>query len=168
MKKVIVYTDGACSKNPGPGGWAAVLQYKGAQKEISGFIPDTTNNRMELTAAVKALEALREPCEVVLHTDSSYIHNAFTQHWIERWQHNGWRTASNDPVENLDLWRQLLDVAEPHQITWKKVKGHADNEFNNLCDKLARTQISDNVKAVKKGRMPKSPKNPRGNLNTEK
>ena len=150
MKKVIVYTDGACSKNPGPGGWAAVLQYKGAQKEVSGFVPDTTNNRMELTAAVMALEALKEPCEVVLHTDSAYIHNAFEQRWIDRWQRNGWRTASKDPVENMDLWKQLLDAVQPHQMTWIKVKGHSDSELNNLCDKLARKQITDHSKAAKK------------------
>ena len=149
MKKVIVYTDGACSRNPGPGGWAAVLQYKGAQKEISGYMPDTTNNRMELMGAIMALEALKEPCEVVLHTDSAYVHNAFQQRWIDRWQRNGWRTASNDPVENSNLWRQLLDAAEPHTITWVKVKGHADNELNNLCDKLARKQITDNNKTSK-------------------
>jgi|AGTN01.2.fsa_nt_gi Ribonuclease HI len=152
MKKVIVYTDGACSKNPGPGGWAAVLKYGNAQKELSGFVADTTNNRMELTAAVMALEALKEPCEVVLHTDSAYIHNAFTQRWIDRWQLNGWRTASRDPVENMDLWRQLLDAAETHRVAWKKVKGHSGDAFNNLCDKLARKQISDHVKPEKKGK----------------
>jgi ribonuclease HI len=150
MKLVMIYTDGACHKNPGPGGWAAVLQYKNAQKEISGFVPDTTSNRMELTAVVKALEALKEPCEVVLYTDSSYIHNAFTQRWINRWQRNGWRTNSNDPVQNTDLWNELLEAAQPHKITWEKVKGHADNELNNLCDNLARKQISDYLKAKKK------------------
>ncbi len=150
MKQVIIYTDGACSKNPGPGGWAAVLQYKGVQKEVSGFEPDTTNNRMELTAAVKALEALKEPCEVILHTDSAYIHNAFEQHWIDRWQRNGWRTASKNPVENMDLWNELLSAAQSHRVTWKKVKGHADDESNNLCDKLARKQITDHTKASSK------------------
>ena len=152
MKKVLIYTDGACSNNPGPGGWAAVLKYKGVQKEISGFVPDTTNNRMELTAAVMALQALKEPCEVTIHTDSSYIHNAFTQRWIDRWQNNGWQTAAKDSVGNVDLWRPLLDAAEPHRVTWKKVKGHADDELNNLCDKLARKQISDHVKAEGKGK----------------
>lgn len=160
MKKIMVYTDGACSKNPGPGGWAAVLQYKGAQKEVSGFVPDTTNNRMELTAAIMALEALKEPCEVVLHTDSAYIHNAFQQRWIDRWQRNGWRTAANDPVENTDLWRQLLDAAQQHQMTWIKVKGHADNELNNLCDKLARKQITEHTKVAKKGEAAKNPDQP--------
>ena len=160
MKKVSIYTDGACSKNPGPGGWAVVLKYKGAQKEISGFVPDTTNNRMELTAAVRALEALKEPCEVVVHTDSSYIHNAFSQRWIDRWQVNGWRTASKDPVENMDLWLQLLEAVAPHQITWKKVKGHSDDELNNLCDKLARKQITDNVKVEKKGKAAKGTEEP--------
>ncbi len=152
MKKIFIYTDGACSKNPGPGGWAAVLKYGKAQKEISGFVPDTTNNRMELTAVIMAFEALKEPCEVFLHTDSSYIHNAFTLGWIDRWQQNGWRNASKDPVENTDLWRQLLDAIKMHQITWKKVKGHADDEYNNLCDKLARGQITGHTKPKKKGK----------------
>ncbi len=146
MKQVIIYTDGACSKNPGPGGWAAVLRYKSAQKELSGFEADTTNNRMELMAAIKALEALKESCEVELHTDSAYIHNAFTQRWLDRWQQNGWRTASKDPVENVDLWKQLLNAAGSHHVVWKKVKGHANDELNNLCDKLARQQILDNRK----------------------
>jgi len=127
-----------------------VLQYKGAQKEISGFEPDTTNNRMELMATIKAMQALREPCQVVLHTDSAYIHNAFEQRWIDRWQRNGWRTASKNPVENMDLWNELLAAVQPHQVTWKKVKGHADNELNNLCDKLARKQITDHIKAAAK------------------
>ena len=128
-----------------------MLQYKGAQKEISGFEPDTTNNRMELMATIKALEALKEPCAVVLHTDSAYIHNAFSQHWIDRWQCNGWRTSSKNPVENMDLWKELLSAAKPHHVTWKKVKGHADDEFNNLCDKLARKQIIDHTKKIKEG-----------------
>ncbi len=159
MKKVLIYTDGACSKNPGPGGWAAVLRYGQAQKEISGFVPDTTNNRMELTAAIMALEALKEPCEAILHTDSSYIHNAFTQGWIDRWQRNGWRTASKDQVENVDLWTALLEAAQTHKVLWQKVKGHADDEFNNRCDKLARKQIADHIKAEKKGT---------GDINAEK
>jgi ribonuclease HI len=156
MKQVTIYTDGACSKNPGPGGWAAVLQYKGVQKEISGFVPDTTNNRMELSAAIESLKALKEPCEVILHTDSAYIHNAFEQRWIDRWQRNGWRTASKDPVENMDLWNELLAAVEPHHVTWKKVKGHADDALNNLCDKLARKQIVDHTKAAKEGEAAKS------------
>jgi ribonuclease HI len=156
MKQVAIYTDGACSKNPGPGGWAAVLQYKGVQKEISGFVPDTTNNRMELTAVLEAFRALKEPCEVMLYTDSAYIHNAFEQHWIDRWQRNGWRTASKDPVENMDLWKELLSATDQHRVSWKKVKGHANDEFNNLCDKLARKQISDHSKATKEGEAAKS------------
>jgi len=142
MKKVTIYTDGACSFNPGPGGWGAVLCYKGTQKELSGFVPDTTNNRMELTAA---LMALKEPCDVSLHTDSAYIHNAFEKGWIRRWQANGWRTAAKKPVENQDLWQALLDAAQPHRMTWKKVKGHADDALNNRCDALARQAIRYNV-----------------------
>lgn len=144
MKKVAIYTDGACSKNPGPGGWAAVLIYKGAEKEISGYEPESTNNRMELTAVLRALEALREPCIVTLHTDSAYIHNAFEKGWIENWQANGWRTTSKKPVENQDLWLELIDLTNIHRVIWKKVKGHSDDKYNNVCDKLARKAISDN------------------------
>lgn len=144
MKQVIIYTDGACSKNPGPGGWGAILQFGPHSKELSGFEPSTTNNRMELTAAVKALEALTEPCSITLHSDSAYLINTFQQGWLTKWQLNGWKTANKGPVENQDLWRTLLDLAAKHQIKWVKVKGHADNEFNNRCDKLARDEIKKN------------------------
>ena len=145
MKKVNIYTDGACSKNPGPGGWAAILIYKGHEKGISGFEPDTTNNRMELTAVIKAIQALKEPCHVTIHTDSAYIHSAFEKKWIDQWQTNGWITTAKKPVENQDLWNELLQSAQTQQITWKKVKGHADDEYNNQCDMLAKTAIKENI-----------------------
>lgn len=141
MKKVTVYTDGACSGNPGPGGWGAILQFGPHTREISGFEPDTTNNRMELTAAVKALQTLKEPCIVTLYSDSAYLVNTFQQHWLTKWQLNGWRTSNKGPVENQDLWQELLDLTSTHQVEWLKVKGHSDNEFNNRCDKLAREAI---------------------------
>ncbi len=146
MKKVIIYTDGACSYNPGPGGWAAVLIYKGNEKQISGFEPETTNNRMELRAVKEAISALKEPCVVTLHTDSSYIHNAFEKGWIDNWQTNGWKTAAKKPVENQDLWQQILDAADKHKMNWRKVKGHSDDKYNNICDSLARAAIKENTK----------------------
>ncbi len=144
MKEVTIYTDGACSHNPGPGGWAAVLIYKGSEKRISGFVPDTTNNRMELSAVLEALKALKEPCIVTVHTDSAYIHNAFERGWIDKWQVNGWKNASKQPVENQDLWKAILGAAKTHCVTYKKVKGHADDKYNNICDELARKAIKDN------------------------
>lgn len=134
---MIIYTDGACSGNPGPGGWAAILRHNGHEKEISGGAALTTNNRMELTAAAEALKALREPCSVELHTDSAYLHRAFTERWVDRWQRNGWKTASKKPVENQDLWQELVELNERHQVKWVKVKGHADDELNNRADRLA-------------------------------
>lgn len=141
MKSIEIYTDGACSGNPGPGGWGTVLIYGEHRKELSGYDPETTNNRMELTAAIKALQALLEPCNIRLHTDSSYLCKAFSEHWIEGWQRNGWKTASKKPVENQDLWQTLLACAKPHNITWIKVKGHSNNVLNNRCDELATTAI---------------------------
>lgn len=137
MKNVIMYTDGSCSGNPGPGGWAAVLIYGKHRKEFSGAESPTTNNRMELKAAVEGLSKLNEPCRVELHTDSAYMHKAFTEGWIKKWVKNGWRTASKKPVENQDLWKQLIEQDERHNIVWKKVKGHADNVLNNRVDELA-------------------------------
>lgn len=145
MKNIIVYTDGACSGNPGPGGWGAVLMYGGHQKEISGYQAETTNNRMELTAAIEALNSLKEPCTVTLHSDSAYLINAFKQNWLGKWQQNGWRNSQKQPVENQNLWQELLRLADKHQITWVKVKGHADNEYNNRCDELARAEITKNI-----------------------
>ncbi len=141
MKKVTVYTDGACSGNPGPGGWGALLMYGTAKKELSGFEVGTTNNRMELTAAIEALSALKEPCEVELYTDSAYLCNAFLQRWLQSWQKNGWKKADKKPVENRDLWERLLELTARHSVKFHKVKGHADNEYNNRCDKLATGEI---------------------------
>jgi ribonuclease HI len=141
MKKVTVYTDGACSGNPGPGGWGAILMYGGHQKEISGYVAETTNNRMELTAAIEALRMLREPCKVDLYSDSAYLVNAFLQNWLDKWQKNGWRNSQKQPVENQDLWQELLHLTGKHRVNWVKVKGHSDNEYNNRCDRLARDEI---------------------------
>lgn len=137
MKKVLIYTDGACSGNPGVGGWGALLIYGGHTKEISGSDEHTTNNRMELTAVIEALKCLKRPCIVDLFTDSSYVFNGFTEGWIYNWLRNGWRTANKKPVVNQDLWIELYELTKAHKINWNKVKGHADNEFNNRCDKLA-------------------------------
>lgn len=137
MKHVIIYTDGACSGNPGPGGWAAVLRYGSHERVLTGAAPETTNNRMELTAALEALRALKEPCRVSLHTDSAYLEKAFNESWLENWQRRGWRTASKKPVENRDLWEALLEQANRHRVAWIKVKGHADNPLNNRVDALA-------------------------------
>ncbi len=141
MKQIKIYTDGACSGNPGPGGWGAILLYKEHKKELSGGEAHTTNNRMELMAAICALNALKEPCEIDLYTDSAYLYNAFTENWLAGWQRNGWKTASKKPVENQDLWQQLLAQDRKHRITWHKVKGHSDNINNNRCDALARSAI---------------------------
>lgn len=143
MKQVTIYTDGACSGNPGPGGWAAILVYGKHEKQLSGYEPETTNNRMEQMAAIKGLEALTEACQVELYTDSAYLCNAFAKGWIQGWQKNGWRTAAKAPVENQDLWRELIDLTDRHQISWHKVKGHADDPYNNRCDALARKEIVD-------------------------
>ena len=143
-KKIIIYTDGACSYNPGPGGWGAVLMYGVHRKEMSGFMPETTNNRMELLAAVEALKALKMPCMVDLHSDSAYLVNAWKQHWLDGWQKNGWKNSKKQPVENQDLWKELLRLAKIHQVNWIKVKGHSDNAENNRCDELARAEIVKN------------------------
>ncbi len=136
MKKVTIYTDGACSGNPGPGGWGAVLMYGDNKKELSGGEPDTTNNRMELTGVITALSALKEPCRVDLYTDSQYIVNAVNEGWIIGWQKRGWRRKGGE-VKNIDLWQQLLPLMEMHEVTFNWVKGHAENEYNNRCDTLA-------------------------------
>jgi ribonuclease HI len=144
LKEVEIYTDGACSGNPGPGGWGAVLIYGEHQREISGGESWTTNQRMELLAAIKALELLNQPCRVKLHSDSAYLINAFQQDWIGRWQANGWLTAKDKkPVENRDLWEALLEQARRHRIQWIKVKGHSDDELNNRCDQLARAAAEE-------------------------
>lgn len=143
MKKVMIYTDGACSGNPGPGGWGAVLLYNESRKEISGGETPSTNNRMEIMAAIAALESLKEACEVDLYSDSAYLVNAFKQEWLENWQRNGWKTSKKQPVENQDLWQRLLQQTKKHKVTWHKVKGHAENKENNRCDELARAAIAN-------------------------
>ena len=138
-----MYTDGACSGNPGPGGWGTVLLFGEHVKEISGFMPDTTNNRMELFAAVQGFTALKQPCNVTLYSDSAYLVNAFSQKWIDSWQRNGWKNAAKKPVENQDLWQKLLSLTQIHKVTWIKVKGHASNVENNRCDRLATGAIEN-------------------------
>ena len=140
-KEVIIYTDGACSGNPGPGGWGAILMYKDYVKELSGAQGNTTNNRMELTAAIMALDALREPCSVCVYTDSAYLCNGFSNGWVYAWQQNGWLTNAKKPVGNRELWEALIQHARTHTISWCKVKGHSDNAHNNRCDQLAREAI---------------------------
>jgi ribonuclease HI len=135
--RVSIWTDGACSGNPGPGGWGAILRYGGHEKALKGGEKLTTNNRMELTAAIMALKSLNRPCEVVLHTDSQYLRGGVAG-WIESWKSNGWRTAAKKPVKNEDLWRALDAAVEPHIVEWRWVKGHADDEMNERADKLAR------------------------------
>ena len=144
MKNIEIYTDGACSGNPGPGGYGIVLKYNNIQKEYSGYAEQTTNNRMELTAVIEALKLLKEPCNVTLYSDSAYTLNAFLLGWIDSWILNNWKTASKKPVLNVDLWKELIELKNKHNITWVKVKGHADNELNNLCDKLARLKKKKN------------------------
>ncbi len=141
MKQVEIYTDGACSGNPGAGGWGAVLIYGEHKIELSGFEKATTNNKMELTAALEALKKLKEPCSVNLYSDSAYLINAFTQGWIEKWMKTGWKRNKNEEVKNVELWKELVSLSDYHRITWIKVKGHADNEMNNRCDKLATDEI---------------------------
>ena len=137
MRAVTIYTDGACSGNPGPGGWGAVLIYGQHIKELSGAEPQTTNNRMELKAAIEALSVLKEPCEVTLYSDSAYLVNCFKQGWFKGWRKNGWKNSKGQPVENQDLWKELLRLMEIHQVQYEKVKGHADDQWNNRCDELA-------------------------------
>ena len=139
MKKVSIYTDGACSGNPGKGGWGAVLVYNGTEKEMSGYEAETTNNRMELTAVIRALAALREPCLVTLTTDSKYVCDAVTKGWVYGWQRKGWRKADGKPALNVDLWQQLLPLLQTHTVTFNWVKGHAGHELNERCDELATT-----------------------------
>lgn len=140
MKSVEIFTDGACRGNPGPGGWGALMRYQGSEKSFFGGEQNTTNNRMELMAAIKGLEALKEPCQVTLTTDSQYVRQGVTQ-WIHNWKRNGWRTASKSPVKNSDLWQQLDAVAAQHQIEWCWVKGHAGHRENELADQLANQGI---------------------------
>jgi len=137
MKEVILYTDGACSGNPGPGGWGALLIWNGTEKELYGGEANTTNNRMEMMAIIEGIRALREKCHVKIHSDSALIINAFNQHWITNWQKSGWRKSNKKPVENQDLWKEMLRVMAPHKVDWIKVKGHSTNELNNRVDRIA-------------------------------
>lgn len=139
---VDIYTDGACSGNPGPGGWAAILVAKGKEKEISGYCEATTNNRMELTAALEGLRQLKVPCDVHIYSDSAYLVNAFLLGWLCSWKSNGWRNSAKQPVSNTDLWQELDSLTQIHTIKWHKVKGHSDHVYNNRCDKLAVKEVS--------------------------
>ncbi len=145
LKHVDIYCDGACSGNPGPGGWGALLLYKGKEKRISGYSSESTNNRMELTAAIMGLGALKEMCDVTMYTDSAYICNAFNNGWILAWERNGWVNSKKQPVGNQDLWLMLVNLTKSQQVEWVKVKGHSDNEYNNICDKMATDEIKKNA-----------------------
>ena len=142
MTEVVIYTDGACSGNPGPGGWGVVMRWQGKEREMYGFDPLTTNNRMELMAAIQALEALQRPTTVSLHTDSKYLLDGITK-WIPNWQRNGWKTAAKKPVKNDDLWRRLTEAMRPHKVSWVWVKGHAGDPGNERADALARRGIEE-------------------------
>jgi ribonuclease HI len=143
MKEVMVYTDGACSGNPGPGGWGVVLLYGEHRKELSGAEKMTTNNRMEIKAVIEALKLLKEPCHVKVHSDSAYVVNCFKQGWIKNWLRNGWRNSKNQPVENKELWEELWELMSKHEVEYVKVKGHSDNELNNHCDFLATSAVKN-------------------------
>lgn len=143
MQKVTIYTDGACSGNPGPGGYAAIIMCGETSKEIFGAERDTTNNRMELRAAIEGLKALTKPCEVTLYSDSAYLVNAYLNKWVEGWKRNGWKNASKEPVKNVDLWEEIERLKETHVVNFVKVKGHADNKYNNRCDELAVAAIKN-------------------------
>ncbi|HBN83359.1 MAG TPA: ribonuclease HI [Clostridiales bacterium] len=143
MKTVEIYTDGACSNNPGEGGWGVVLIYKTIEKYMSGYEGETTNNAMELTAAIKGLEALNEPCEVILYSDSAYLINGFNLGWIYKWKKLGWKRTPKDELKNKELWIRLYELNQVHKIRFVKVKGHADNKYNNLCDQMAVKAVSD-------------------------
>ena len=143
MDEVTIYTDGACSGNPGPGGWGAILMYKDSKKEISGGTKDTTNNIMEVTAVIEALKLLKRPCNVSVYSDSSYVVNCFKQGWIYNWMRNGWLSSDKKTVKNKELWQELYDLTKIHNVEFVKVKGHSDNEFNNRCDELARKAIQN-------------------------
>ncbi len=140
-ERVTIFTDGACSGNPGPGGWGAILTFNGKEKELCGGEQDTTNNRMELMAAIQALEALTRDCDVELHTDSQYLRGGITG-WIQGWKRNGWRTADKKPVKNIELWQRLDAAAARHKVDWRWVKGHAGHEMNERADVLARKGMS--------------------------
>jgi ribonuclease HI len=144
VKSVDIYTDGACSGNPGPGGWAAILRYKRSEKVISGFERRTTNNRMEMTAVIEALRVLKEPCRVRVHTDSQYLRNGITA-WINQWKHSGWKTRGRRPVKNRELWEAIDELSQKHRVEWIWVQGHAGHPENERCDELARREITNNT-----------------------
>ena len=150
MKKVVIYTDGACSFNPGPGGWGTVLIYGDIEKKLSGFKDNTTNNQMEMLAVIKALKQLKESCEVDIYSDSAYVVNAFLKGWVGDWEKRGWKTADKKDVKNLDLWQELINLVNKHKVTWHKVKGHADDKYNNICDKLARGEVDKYLSKLQK------------------
>ncbi|MBQ3876613.1 MAG: ribonuclease HI [Oscillospiraceae bacterium] len=147
-KKVTIFTDGACSGNPGPGGYAAILRYKEQEKEIFGALKETTNNRMELTAVIMALKTLKEPCEVEIFSDSKYVVDSFKKGWISNWQKNGWKTSNRKPVLNVDLWKELLILLKVHDVTFFWVKGHNAHPENERCDSLA---VNEMVKMINNG-----------------
>ena len=151
LAHVVIYTDGACSGNPGPGGWGAILTSGDREKELKGAEPDTTNNRMELMAAISSLEALKRPCRVDLHTDSQYLRNGVMS-YLENWKRNGWRTADKKPVKNIDLWKRLDAALGRHQIRWHWLRGHAGHAMNERADELAREAIADMRAAAKDAR----------------
>lgn len=137
IKHIELFTDGACSGNPGPGGWGAILRFQEHERELSGSEKNTTNNRMELTAVISGLESLKEPCKVTIYTDSQYISNAFDKGWLENWVKNGWKTAAKKPVKNRELWEKLMALAATHQLKWQWVRGHSGHPENERCDQLA-------------------------------
>lgn len=147
LKKVEIWTDGACSGNPGPGGWAAILRYKGSEKILSGGLKSTTNNIMELTAVIEGLAALKEKCDVTLYSDSAYVINAINQGWLSGWQKNAFKTADKKPVKNRELWERLIFLLDNQSVIFEKVKGHAQNENNNRCDEIARGEIARLIEA---------------------
>ncbi len=150
MPKVVIHTDGACSGNPGPGGWGAILESGGHRKELKGGEPQTTNNRMELTAAIEALAALKMPSDVDLYTNSNYLRGGITE-WIKKWTSNGWRTAARKPVMNAELWQRLQEAAAPHQVRWHWVKGHHGHDDNERADELAREGMAPFLGARRRG-----------------
>jgi len=143
QKRVTIYTDGACSGNPGPGGWAAILMFGEHERVVTGYEKQTTNNRMELLAVIESLAVLKEPVRAAVHTDSSYITNAFNQKWIEDWLRRGWKTSNKKPVKNRDLWERLIELTKTHTVEFVKVKGHADDDLNNRVDGLATVALED-------------------------
>ncbi len=146
MKHIDIYTDGACSGNPGPGGWGAILRYNGVEKELSGSEKETTNNRMELSAVIEALKALKEPCDITVYTDSKYVCDAIVKRWVYLWKANGWRKADKKPALNVDLWEELLSLLDRHQVEFIWLKGHAGHPENERCDRLAVSEYSKYLK----------------------